>query len=1171
MENSSKKVFIWVLSLVFLFLVYFLLLPKIFNLGRYTQQIKAETEKTFKFPLKIGAVDSHLTWNLGVKVDIENIFIRHKNNTHFLTTGHVSLEISIPELFRDKIKIRKMEVKDLNCSAKRLKNGHYDIEELFGNNKKIIIKNTCITAKNYRILAQNEFISPPQRYLIKGKRLDISGFTPKKHIHLKTNGTISKQNLTTDFALNFKKQNDTLILNEFEIKAPTMDVDIKGKIAKLSLKNPIIDLKLLVKNSKIDDISNFFPDDFKMPYDLFLHFKKCHVKGNVNANLLIKGGSKSPDLFGNLDFNDFVVKRNNKTVYDGVVKFTIVGQTYNVDADVLSAPGQHLYVKGDVTPKYRKISLGINANNIELGPSQELLFALRDLFKFKLGYFMNNITLDGKGSGSIYVHGDTWKPSLDGYLRFADCKLNYIGLSQPWEHGFGKIRLKGRDMYFEHIKAYTVKSPVFIDGDIIKEAVNLIFTSNKLNATEIRKLIYESRDLRPTKELILSMQAIKGYAKAQLRFGGNVNRYLVFKDFTIDIIGGDITYKEVGFPVELFKGRVYINKKGTFSNGVQARILGAPAQIKGQMTVKNKLLLPNFNVKMKNFQTSKIVHFKASPLIPNEQKQIIDQFKNFGGNFDADMTFLLQDCIAKVQFHNTSAVYSPLNLPFELKSGNLAASSSGIAFDALAGQIRGFDVFSTGVIKDKIFIENLSLFKNNSPLMIAHGNIKKINKPAFENFIVEIPESISITELNPIIAPQDSGQLFKKGLFSGKANINGDFSSPKIVGGFLLQNVVPSFANIVINSARLQFNPDKAYLCSDNTNIGSTKIKFALNSDNFLGFPLKINTAGVYCPKLDCNSIINDLKIDKTALASIPFSVENGVLNVDELFWNKITVKDFSSSFNIIEGACSLPEFQCGLAGGTAGGKFCYKPGCSEIKGHLNIKEITANSLFPVFNLSDKISGTINGSADFSTKGNSVEEIIQNAEAKADFSIEKGHSDELGKINYFLMAQNTMFAGLGNLTMNKIINLFAPQKLGDFKALKGSVSVQNGEVVADKFKFEGGNLNLSIKGNMKMKDQKGTVNVLGELSNDGRIGKAGNISLNSIISQIPLLGFIPGKNKTEGLFDKIPFIERVPLVNGIGAKKSCCRYQKFIVKILKDMKNNNSTHEFEWVNKLSVK
>lgn len=1231
--------------------IYFALLPRIINVEKYEPQIRNTLEKSLENPILFGHMNSKLTWNMRLKINVDKLSVYYKDYSCFASSGPASFELSLPHLLIHKIKIKKIELKNPYFIIKRLENGHFDFERLCSGKEKVaIFDNTEIIAQDYKIYFIDDFLPQRQSFLFTGKKLQISDFDPNEAIKVDVSGSfsnnkkpqtnfnieyssklplnrkdITKNNLllkgqleniysstylpnlqkyfpdysslsgviNSDFNINLhesdfwndkfkfdiyvqnfiakkhskgevlksignlnieifaKSKKHKLLLEKFTIKAPCINIILNGEIEAFDSKNPKWDLKLFVKNTKIEGISYLFPEEIKVPYDIFEYVKKFKVKSNTSGSVDIKGIGKNLDLFGSLKFTGFSITRNSQKISDGIIKVKFKGKTNYIDADVWSKPDEHLYVKGTIIPQSNKISLGVKAQGIELGPFLQLLFAIRDIMKFNLGHFINNTTIYGKGDSDIYVYGDPSNHYLYGYLKFSDCKLDYSGLSQPFEHVIGKVKFHEDDIYYNNIKAVNLKSPMIINGKVVSnKKADLIIDSPKLNAIETRKLINESRDLLTTKKSIKDMKAISGYFVAKLVFGHDKKSDFMFKKLTLNAFKDcSVTYGEIGFPIKILKGSIIITDKGTFLKDIQAEAFGITAKVSGEIIHGQNRVIQNYIVNFKNFPAEKIHEFEISPLMSDGVKNIFQKFQNSRGYLDADLKFHSNKVFADVRFHDTDFLYLPLNLPTRVKNGRLLINPKNIKFEAFNANIDNYPIYLDGSI----------------------NNYQSV--PLFDNFIVAIPESTNSRVLKTILTKKMPNQELEGGSFGGKIIFHGPISSLNFSGGLEFNNI--RIGEVIINHAFLNSSSGKINLHSADIDVAGQNFEISAIAENNLKIPFKINQLQISAKKLNLNCFTDSVKKtwSNSNQTTLPLIIENGSICINEIIWKNFVATNFYSSLNLDEtNRISLPAFKFHSANGVARGCVSYNIENTQLAGCFSIKNMSIGSLAYLFKMPPKdVSGCLNCNGRFCTYGKSKSQIKNNTKAEINFKIKDGYLKKLGKAEYLLTAQSTFMSGITNITINQILELIFPQNLGSFQNFSGTIIADKGSLMSNNLCLKSKNLGVLASSNFQLNQKKIDIIALGQLPKENRkkLGFLGEISASSVLGFIPGLNFMPGNTKLIGLIGILPFFNKTSFFNGSCPKKSPSKYKKFVARMIKLNNCKKTIGSLEWFDKLS--
>ncbi|MFH0702581.1 MAG: AsmA-like C-terminal region-containing protein [bacterium] len=869
-----------ILASIFVF-SYLVIVPNLINIEKYRPQIEKTVQEKIDLPINIGKLNVSTSLDLSINIHASNIDIKHSDNREFIYTGPASVKIFLPSLLRKKVVIKEIKIAYPVAHITRLENGKFDIEQLIPKKAvkpqkyKVIFRNTGIIADNYQVYFRDKHIKPEQNYSILGKNIKISDFEPKKNIKISANGQIivlQKPNTQFNIILTANRKNLTLekvIFNSKDIKS-----ELKGKIFNYLEKNKILDLKLIIDNSQVNSIINIFPKQIKVPLDPFNKLPKYNVKGNVWTDLIIKGPYKKPDLFGNLKFNNFSMIVNSKKIPKGSGEINFLGNVLDLNIKAFINSREFVKVTGSVSPIINKsLSLDVVSNTVDINKAQQVLFAVRDIFEFKLGP-VSLMDLKGRGKVVLNISGKFKNPNLKGYLDvfngwvyyqglskpahdvkgllkfdsdrvllnnisgfvdqskviadgyitllgFSDVKLTFPGLNlntahqvvfnssllkevkdslkiiksasgiadtvlylvgteenlkakgtllfkganvvyegfaQPFTNLVGQLRFIEEKVFFDKLKGIVAQSPVIAEGiSIGDQKIDLLLTSPRLNLYEIRKFIKNSPVLFETEELLKDFTFVSGYAKTSLKLAGNLDED-IFQNTQLDIINAKFEHKEIGLPVELLSGRIFITTSNIFIKRVQAKVLDTPIKIAGQAKLIGDQVIPQVRLDIKDFELAKVKSLAKTPLLAKDLKEFLAAFDDFKGRVNAYIDIFPQGIKTNLMFNRVSAKYTPADIPLKIYTGGLIVAPGKIVFNNLHTHIAKSFIYFDGIIKNPTepVLDMLVSARINSE------DIKKYINPFLKN---------------PINA---------EGIISTAALINGKFNDWKILAQMTL-------------------------------------------------------------------------------------------------------------------------------------------------------------------------------------------------------------------------------------------------------------------------------------------------------------------------------------------------------------------------------------------------
>ena len=452
---------------------------------------------------------------------------------------------------------------------------------------------------------------------------------------------------------------------------------------------------------------------------------------------------------------------------------------------------------------------------------------------------------------------------------------------------------------------------------------------------------------------------------------------------------------------------------------------------------------------------------------------------------------------------------------------------------------------------------------NLERLLAAQGTINELQteEPVFENFIVTTPNPLDITLINPVIEDQTQRALFTSGEFTARALLEGNVFSPQVTGNAALNDVLITTRQTLIDYANLEFNVDNIILTDSNINIAGSPMRVAAIADTDFTRPVTIQEMSINSSSFNVDEITEALRqpeeqITREEEEIAPIVVNRGILVANELIIGDLITTNFSSCFNFgPDWILNMPNIAFESSGGQAEGRLSYNIQTTELISNLAVHGMQANAVATTFlSTPNEVYGTLEGTAEFRTRGRTRQELIANADGFADFLIVDGRLVRLGSLEYLLRAANILQSGITGLTLNNIIDVIAPRETGTFEELGGTLTALDGILTTDNLSSRGENLSLFLEGEMDMLTNYADITILGRLSRRiaGLLGPIGNISIGTFIDIVPgteILDIIPGL----GL---IPFL-------GLGEEGE--RFREFIVEIEGNLYDPNAVRNFYFV------
>ena len=228
-----------------------------------------------------------------------------------------------------------------------------------------------------------------------------------------------------------------------------INVLLNGDIKHLNDKDPLLDLNLDIKNSKLERIIPLMPPNENSNEDInFYELKKKWFYADLNGKLNIKGRLSVADIFGEiLATNGHIVPLNAPKA---TIKLIYKGSVMDMDVKVPAPNNEVVTVKG-TSNLYgnQKCDLLIGSSqNVDLKSTQDVLNALYKILKFEIGPLP---VMDVRGIGNInlHVYGTKKEPHAFGQFNFKKSTVGFLGVNNMWiKDGTGKLVFNDIDTHF---------------------------------------------------------------------------------------------------------------------------------------------------------------------------------------------------------------------------------------------------------------------------------------------------------------------------------------------------------------------------------------------------------------------------------------------------------------------------------------------------------------------------------------------------------------------------------------------------------------------------------------------------------------------------------------------------------------------------------------------------
>lgn len=1100
--------------------------------------------------MEIGNSWAIMTWNWGIKIHSDNVIVKHFDNTAYLATGPIDVEISIPYIFKRQIRVRNINVQNAEIDLKRLPNGKFDIEELISPKTKKLVKyktifhNTNININNYKIIFTDKYISPSPQYFISGNKFIISKFDPKKLIKVDADGKIYSQDRpSTEFNVNYYAKLPLNTENIFKNQ-----LSIKG------------------------EVKNFYPDMYSKYLQAFTE-EYSYMSGGGSGNVVINLSRKESDIDeiyfnGSVhDFSLYKVEGKGSSAFPGFTNLSFLVQQQSkiisIKDFIFKNKDIDTKINGNINKtnsKKTELNLNLISNNTKIEPVLNLL-PKRNKHYIVILNKLKKYKIKGTLSADLNINGTPKDSNIFGTLQLK--KFSLSNKSRIIPNANMKVNFKGKEYNIISKASIDKNEYLNISGLISRKTkkINLNITSNTIKWNSAQRLISTLADITNSKLGILKNSRLTGKGRININISGSTKKPNV--DGYLNFLNTKVVYSRLSEPITNLTGQVKLNNKIIIFNNLRAKVGKSNINVNGTLSQNNHAIQPiNLKIKAKVNSEDLKKHIKPHITIPIEAKGTFPLIASVNGSTN-NWKLLGQMFFDKGDYINLK---QDIGLPLD------------------KARILNFKVSGN---KNNIKLDNMELLAASdqsepltsaapqatalSPLLMAEGIVYEISskKFLFNKLALEVTNPLNMQSLNQAIATEQQEPFCEGGTFTTKMQFTGAAAPLAPAGDIVLKNITIPSKKLTINYAILNLTTDKIVLTDSDVVIADSQLKINATAEKKFKFPLIINKIDITSPDLNLDNITDALKpSDNVKDNKMYVIIQEGNIKAQNFKTGKLTGTNISSDISLNEDEIlSLQNLSFNAENGTATGNIKYGIKSKDLEGDLITKNMHADELASTFmNLHDEVFGNVDSKSEFKTNGTTKQEILANTDGKIEFKIKDGHLVKLGSLEHLLLSANTIFAGLGNLDLNKILDLITPEKTGYFKTLEGTITMNDGVLHTDNTKSQGKNLSLHLRGSLRMSDDYADITILGRIRRRtaGKLGPLGSVSINKLISDIPIVGFLPGSTGHEGVIDIMPLLDKIPVLD-IGGKFARGRYRFFVVRILGNLYDPASVKSFRWI------
>ena len=807
-------------------------------------------------------------------------------------------------------------------------------------------------------------------------------------------------------------------------------------------------------------------------------FRNYDPKFNVDTKIKIREGKKSIKSYGYFNLEGLTLKVSNMTIPVSYFKAKTFGTNADIDSNLTKE--QNLNLLGKLNyGRHPKMDMDIKSADIKFNDLLNLGKSFLDSLSIR--HELNNFTANGSVKADCHIKTNFKKLRSTGSVIISNGGLTVRGVGRVISGADINVLLDNDILEIKDSNLYINNSPVKINGKIDEKSVADI----NVKADKIPlNMVFNSFAPR---EMRSAYNFRSGDATINLFIKGKLKNAAATLDLGIDNFNFGDRARNFVIQDKNFKGDFYANSKdlrGLIKNTdlnillpKTGSLISIPA-FETEIAENNVIVKENkikFNDNSLMSYSGEIINFSSPKLI---------NFNLLGDIATEDITKILGKEL-KPFIHNSGKI--PVKLTF---SGD--SKKQTMFFQAMTDKGN----FITPVDFVELQGKNISLqsvvdFKGNRIKIKKTGLYeRKVTVDEKGNEIVTLDEVldvdgtimgdrinlIKVTLLNPL-----TGKIFifPKSNFTvdGKAFIFGETSSPRMRGGFRIQNLrIPELLTDIRNLT-LKFRGHEA----------------DINIDDLLlnGSDMQIKTTFSMLPApvfniLNLNVVSRYLNVDKlmvvveramkyvpqpqsgaaqSSQADIPVNIRNGFINFARIITGNIDIKNTTSRMSLHNNILYLDNLRTNAFEGDVRGDISV----NLINMLLNIKlkgenVDVAKAMLDAAGMKDMLSGKAEFETDISLMGAALEEQMKSLSGTVSFNVKDGQYGPFGRLENMILAENIRESAFFQTFIGSMLSGLLSVDTTHFSELKGVLNFGEGICYIDPITSSGDILALHLFG-----------------------------------------------------------------------------------------------------------
>ncbi len=1101
-------IFISVSAVVFTALYYSALIsvPYIVDLNKYKDTVSSEIEKQTGFKVSCEDISFKKSYTPYFKIHLYHTLVLYPDNEVFLKLREADLKVKIvPLLF-----------------------------------KKIIIKDAVLTRPIINITLYKDFSTSLEKYFNPDKTISTNGFKMDNII----SDTICKRYKLkiNDESINklFYLEGDELLLKDVKLNEKVHFI-LKGSLFEGEKKYLNYDLD--INSSLKQEIKQFNFSPFKEIYNY-------DVKGNIFGHLDI---DKNSILKGNLKLEDFSLNVENNILSNNSANFIFKGEDVEFESILHTSKKDEAKVKGKFNyGKKKYIDLSANAKNINLEKLFKVISVITESINIPNEY--KDIKIKGKLNADFSINSDFKKLKSKGIAQIIDAEIYHNSLPYRIDNINSSINFDNNKIIIEKAQAYVNSTPINVEG-VVNEDVSVDI-----------KAYSDNLDLKTIIDLFMDKKLVPfSYVKGKLSFVSDI-KGILNKSFNINsqINLNDFSAIDKNTKLPVYANNIQINinnNKDKYSGEILCSNLKTIVNKKPILSKELKVKFDNNNIVIPQNEimlVSSPVHISGN--IRDYMKSPIGQIK-FEGNISSNnLGTLIGEYINEpykaVGYINTKGIISFVKDSIKINTSLKANKDNYISYLVIKEILNKPTILNIDAeIKDKeIIIKDASLTEENSkskiePKVKVTGILINEKEPILKDIRIQIPYVVS-TNMNFFGGEEIS--------LNGDITINNTLKEPELKGNIKLYKYNIKKLYTAVRNADVAFSKNNIRIVAPDVQVNNSKLNMVIDIEPKISDVINISNVQFNSLNLDLNTLFPMIQNERNPFGKNLLNVKKGSATINNFKVLDIKANDISSDFTINNNILKMNNILASSYNGKVTGNMSYDINHAQLSINLNGKGLDIKeSLYDLCKIKDNLAGKVDFTSSLTLLTGDYNQVLKSIDGMVTYDAVNGRMGTLGKFEYYLYAQNLLYHGLLNATLNRIADTIAPDNTAKFKESKGQLLFSNGYLITKEIKTIGPNMSLYMKGRHNLLTNQANIDIYGRISDEisSKLGSFGDVSISEFLNGQATKKNVSVMKVPQGIISNIPDLYT----------RSNDRTKTFKVNIYGNINSVSAINSFMWI------